>query len=287
MRHIWIVGIVLMMSPGASAMDPWSFNGRCTEGVVKQATPSVDLTKMRGSAISCDAATIIELGNGRKLVQFAQKRGNLSPPGFAGGQFKFTGNNYSLIVDRVHPQRTLSGKTPEQIFSEGATSAVPAEGYCFFSNSDFSKLTEFSCVTKTENADTKIVYRLLFKVDDVSVKRNLQGSNADAAPTLPSQTSKDEKSFDRIFEYTIFSQTLPDGKHPVWVYSQSGEKIIRVDMPSLDMCVVTPSSEADWGVIKSRNYDVIGKASRGWDFALEIWKAAFQRYMVVGQPKRC
>jgi len=58
-------------------------------------------------------------------------------------------------------------------------------------------------------------------------------------------------------------------------------------MPSLDMCVVTPSSEVDWGVIKSRNYDVIGKASRGWDFALEIWKAAFQRYMVVGQPKRC
>lgn len=287
MRHIWLVGIVLMISSAASAMDLWSFNGHCTEGVVKQATPSVDMTKMHGSAISCDAATIIELDNGRKLVQFAQKRGNLSPPGFAGGQFKYTGNNYSLIVDRVHPQRTLSGKTTEQIFSEGATSAIPAEGYCFFSSSDFSKLTEFSCVTKTENADTKIVYRVLFKVDDISVKRNLQGSNADPAPTVPPQTSKDTKSFDRIFEYTIFNQTLPDGKHPVWVYYQSGEKIIRVDMPSLDMCVVTPSSDADWGVIKSRNYDVIGKASRGWDFALQIWKAAFQRYMVVGQPRRC
>lgn len=287
MRHIWLVGIVLMISSAASAMDLWSFNGHCTEGVVKQATPSVDMTKMHGSAISCDAATIIELDNGRKLVQFAQKRGNLSPPGFAGGQFKYTGNNYSLIVDRVHPQRTLSGKTTEQIFSEGATSAIPAEGYCFFSSSDFSKLTEFSCVTKTENADTKIVYRVLFKVDDIFVKRNLQGSNADPAPTVPPQTSKDIKSFDRIFEYTMFNKTLPDGKHPVWVYYQSGEKIIRVDMPSLDMCVVTPSSDADWGVIKSRNYDVIGKASRGWDFALQIWKAAFQRYMVVGQPRRC
>jgi hypothetical protein len=168
-------------------MDLWSFNGHCTEGTVKQATPSVDMTKMRGSGISCDAATIIELDNGRKLVQFVQKRGNLSSPGFAGSQFKYTGNNYSLIVDHVHPQRTLSGKTPEQIFSEGANSAIPAEGYCFFSNSDFSKLTEFSCVTKTENADTKIVYHVLFHVDDISVKRNLQGSNTDAAPTVSPQ----------------------------------------------------------------------------------------------------
>jgi hypothetical protein len=106
------VGIVLSVSPAtASAMDLWSFNGRCTEGAVKQAIPSVDMTKMRGSAISCDAATIVELDNGRKLVQFVQKRGNLSPPGFGGGQFKYTGNNYSLIVDHVHPQRRLSGKT--------------------------------------------------------------------------------------------------------------------------------------------------------------------------------
>jgi hypothetical protein len=41
------------------------------------------------------------------------------------------------------------------------------------------------------------------------------------------------KSFDRIFEYTIFDQTLPDGKHPVRVYYQSGDKIVRVDAPSL------------------------------------------------------
>lgn len=139
-------------------------------------------------------------------------------------------------------------------------------------------------MTKTENADTKIVYRVSFKVDDISVKRNLQGSNE--VSTAPAKNPKD-KRFDRIFEYTIFSQTLPDGKHPVWVYYESGDKFVRVDMPSLDMCVVTPRSEADWGVIKSRNYDVIPKATREWDFALEVWSAAFQRYLVVGQPKPC
>jgi hypothetical protein len=284
MRHIWLVGILALACPSVSAMDLWTLNGHCMVGVVKQAPPSVDMRDMRGSAISCDAASIMELDNGRELVQFVQKRGKLNPPGFAGAEFKYTEGNYSLIVDRVYPQRTLSGKTTEQIFSEGAKSAIPAEGYCLFSNSDFSRLTEFSCVSKTENAETKIVYRVSFTVDDISVKRNLQGSNQ--APVVPAQNPKD-KSFDRIFEYTIFSQTLPDGKHPVWVYYESGDKIVRVDMPSLDMCVVTPRSEADWGVIRSKNYDVIPKATKGWDFALEIWSAAFQRYLVVGQPKPC
>jgi hypothetical protein len=260
MRHIWLVGILVAACPGASAMDLWTFNGRCAEGVVKQAEPSVDMRNMRGSPITCDGASIMELDNGRKLVQFVQKRGKLNPPGFAGAEFKYTDGNYSLIVDRVYPQRTLAGKTTEQVFGEGAKSAIPAEGYCFFSDPDFSKLTEFSCVTKTENADTKIVYRVSFKVDDISVKRNLQGSNE--APLAPAKNPKD-KSFDRIFEYTIFSQTLADGKHPVWVYYQSGEKIVRVDMPSLDMCVVTARSDADWGVIRSKNYDVIPKATKG------------------------
>jgi hypothetical protein len=284
MRNIWLVGILVLACPRASAMDLWTFNGRCTEGVVKQAPPAVDMRNIRESPVPCDAASIAEFDNGRKLVQFVQKHGKLNPPGFAGAEFKYTEGSYSLIVDRVYPQRSLVGKTTEQIFSESANSAISAEGYCFFSDSDFSRLTEFSCVSKTENANTKVVYRLSFKVDDISVKRNLQGLNQ--APATPAQNPKD-KSFDRIFEYTIFSQTLPDGKHPVWVYYQGGDKIIRVDMPSLDMCVVTPRSEADWGVIRSKNYDVIPKGTRQWDFALEVWSAAFQRYLVVGQPKPC
>ncbi len=198
MRHIWLASILASAPLSASAMDLWTFNGRCVDGVVKQAPPTVDMQSMRGSPISCDAASIMELDNGRKLVQFVQKQGKLNPPGFAGDELKYTKGKYSLIVDRVYPQRTLAGKSREQILNEGAKTAIPAEGYCFFSVSDFSKLTDFSCVTKTENADTKIIYRVSFKVDDISVKRNLQGSNESSPTTPPPQKSR-ESSFDRIF----------------------------------------------------------------------------------------
>jgi hypothetical protein len=278
------VGVLIAAcSSQASGMDLWLFNGVCKDSLVNQGSPNVDMRNAPGSVISCDAASIMELDNGRILVQLAQKHGKTLPPGFAGSEFKYTEGNYSLIVDRVYPQQILAGKTTDQIYGEGGKTAMPAEGYCFFSNSDFSKLTDFSCVTKTENADIKILYSVSFKVDDISVKRNLQGFNESSH----SAASQAAKGFDRIFEYTMFNQTLPDGKHPVWIYYQTGEKIVRVDMPSLDMCAVTPRSSADWDVIKSKNYDVILKASKDWDFALEIWKAAFQKYMVVGQPKAC
>jgi len=93
MRHIWLVGILVLACPGASATDLWTFNGRCTEGIVKQAAPSVYMRNMRGAPIACDAASITELDNGRKLVQFVQKRGKLNPPGFAGAEFKYTEGN--------------------------------------------------------------------------------------------------------------------------------------------------------------------------------------------------
>ena len=116
MRHIWLAILLLGICHDALATDIWTFNGRCTVGVVKQAPPTVDMRNMRGSPIACDAASIMELDNGRKLVQFVQKRGELNPPGFAGSEFKYTEGNYSLAVDRVYPQRALAGKTQEQIF---------------------------------------------------------------------------------------------------------------------------------------------------------------------------
>jgi hypothetical protein len=58
-------------------------------------------------------------------------------------------------------------------------------------------------------------------------------------------------------------------------------------MPSLNICVVTPRSMADLALIKSGYYDVVPKATKDWDFALEIWQAAFQRYLIVGKPKPC
>ena len=100
-------------------------------------------------------------------------------------------------------------------------------------------------------------------------------------------TASKDHSFDRIFEYTLFDKALPDGKHPTWVYFASRSGIIKVEMPSLDSCVVTSNSQADRGVIASKNYDEIAKGSGSWDFAIEIWNAAFSRYMIVGKPKSC
>jgi hypothetical protein len=150
----------------------------------------------------------------------------------------------------------------------------------------FSKLTDLSCVAKFEDQRSKIIYRVSFDVADITVKRNIPGA-AENAPASPPATSPQQGSFDRIFEYTLFNEALPDGKHPVWMYFQTGEKVIRVNMPSMDMCVVTPQSRADMGVINSKNYDVIPKGTEGWDFATQVWQAAFQRWLIVGQPKPC
>jgi len=91
--------------------------------------------------------------------------------------------------------------------------------------------------------------------------------------------SADKVPFERIFEYTLFNEKLPDGKHPVWVYYQSKQMLVRIVVPSLDLCVVTQRSEADVGLLKSGNFDVIPKEQ--WSMALQIWRAAFQRDLLV------
>ena len=235
-RYLFIAGILsaVFWPSAASAMDLWSLNGHCKEGShVKRGSPYIDMHNIRGAAIDCDLATITEMDNGRKLIQFVKLHGRVLSPGFAGSEFKYTEGHYSLVVDRLYPERAVAGKV----------TAVPAnDGYCFFSDSDFSKLTEISCVAVTENSNTKIIYRIVFQIDDISVKRNLQGLNEDTPPTAAPRQSTGDRTFDRIFEYTMFNQTLPDGKHPLWIYYQSGDKIARVDMPSLDICAVTPGS---------------------------------------------
>jgi hypothetical protein len=163
----------------------------------------------------------------------------------------------------------------------------PVEGFCFFTNSDFSKLTNLSCIAKFEDRRSKILYKTRFNVADITVKRNIPDRDENAPASPPVTSSSQQGSFDRIFEYTLFNETLSDGKHPVWMYFQTGEKVIRVNMPSMDMCIVTQQSSADMGVINSRNYDVIPKGTEGWDFATQIWQAAFQRWLSVGQPKPC
>jgi hypothetical protein len=102
--------------------------------------------------------------------------------------------------------------------------------------------------------------------------------------------SAEPGTFAAISEYTMFDQMLPDGKHPVWVYYVSGPPkpiIVRLTMPSMDMCVVTPESKRDMHIFEERSNHHLVKGSREWIFAEEVWQVAFKRYLLVGQPQRC
>jgi hypothetical protein len=84
------------------------------------------------------------------------------------------------------------------------------------------------------------------------------------------------------------NETLPDGKHPVWVYYEmKGKTIMRITMPSLDMCGVMQDSKSDIDILNN-NIDIpIEKGSDDWNMALDIWKTAFDKYMLTGSPTHC
>lgn len=138
-------------------------------------------------------------------------------------------------------------------------------------------------------------HQLILKNDPFNVDHSTQLRVYECYPSLHSWDASEinanelptNGNFERIFEYTIFDKTLPDGKHPVWIYYQSRGEVVRIDMPSMGICVVTPESTADIGVINSKNYDVIDRSSPLWNLADDICKAAFQRHMIVGTPRHC
>jgi hypothetical protein len=90
---------------------------------------------------------------------------------------------------------------------------------------------------------------------------------------------------DKILQYMFADQTLPDGKHPTWVYYITGKAVVRVDMPSLDMCIVTGSSTKDMDLLNKKLLEVVPRSE--WKFALQIWKTAFDKYMITGTPHSC
>jgi hypothetical protein len=60
--------------------------------------------------------------------------------------------------------------------------------------------------------------------------------------------SADKGRFLAISDYTMFDQTRPDGKHPVWVYYLSDSPnaiVVRIVLPSMDICEVTPQSKRE------------------------------------------
>jgi hypothetical protein len=118
----------------------------------------------------------MELGNARKIVQFGLKQSELVPPGFSGGAFKYFDGHYALVLDTVYPQRSIAGKTTEQIYGETMKTTMPTEGYCFFNDANFNKLTQISCIAKSESEDANISYNLTFEISDITVKRYNEGS---------------------------------------------------------------------------------------------------------------
>ncbi len=172
--NVLIASLAIVFSYPALAMDVWIFHGACKDSTVKQGSSHAD---NQVSAISCDAGYIMELGNGRKLVQFGLKQSELVPPGFSGGAFKYLDGHYALVLDTVYPQRVIAGKTTEQIYSETMKTVMPTEGYCFFNDANFSKLTQISCIAKAESEDKNISYNLTFEISDITVKRYDEGSH--------------------------------------------------------------------------------------------------------------
>ncbi len=281
LRNALFVSIVAFtLCTDAEAADLWTFQGNCEQAYVKRGRPDVDMGPLKGNPFQCELAFVMKFDNGRTSVQFMSKRGRIMPPGFSGGRYETTENGYSLVLDKVYPERKLTGKTTGPEFKEISENRLDAEGYCVFDNQDFSKMSYFMCITKTiPSDDLKIVYRIPFVVREASFKSNF------AEPS--SRTRRSDGDFERIFQHTLDDKILPDGKHPVWIYFQSKENTVRIDMPSMDMCVVTAESSADMSLIGSKKYDVIEKSSPDWNFAHDIWKAAYQRYLIVGEPRRC
>lgn len=111
-----------------------------------------------------------------------------------------------------------------------------------------------------------------------------------AAVLASAPVKADRGSFAAISDYTMSEQNLPDGKHPVWVYYLSdGPRmtIVRIEMPTMDMCVVTPRSKRDMDISQPEASHHLIKGSPEWKLAEDIWDNAFQRHLIVGEPQRC
>ena len=166
--------VLALICSDAIAADLWFFNGRCTDAIVKMGSPYEDMHNIRGTKIQCDSAILTELDNGRKLMQFTQKRGDrITPLGFAGTAY--VRNEHQLLmlpIDRIYPRRAM-GATPEETFAGAGNAIDGAEGACIFGNADLTKAAELSCVAKVENDKTKIIFRVVFTVSDVTIKRNM------------------------------------------------------------------------------------------------------------------
>jgi hypothetical protein len=135
--------------------DTYVYNGTCEHSYSKQGEPEVDLTKQLGKPISCDAITLSIMANGHVLIQFAQKKGPVTPLGFAGDHLDYDSNpNFVTVpLNRIYLQHTSAPGNPEVI--DGI------EGYCFLDGPmNLRALRGLSCAAKVELGTQRLVYHI-------------------------------------------------------------------------------------------------------------------------------
>ena len=171
-RLAFIFFFVFSVLP-AQAATAYFFSGTCRDSRVKIGKLEDDLAKEPGDPIHCDVAVLLELKNGRKLMQFVTGIGAL---GFSGATLDQNTNPNMVIlpVDRLYPVRDLGTTAEEQLKrssqAEGAIDDV--EGYCFFQPKKLARVTSLSCVTKYEKRGIKTVHSIKMDVRKVTRKTN-------------------------------------------------------------------------------------------------------------------
>lgn len=136
MRFEWLRAVLLFFSlllleflcrSSASAATAWLFDGQCYNSHVKWGTLDEDLTKEAGDPIHCDKAVLIELRNGRKLINFTTGRGVL---GFAGPGIDRQVNPTMAVlpIDRIYPIRDIQGMSRNEVVAGGAKREGALEG---------------------------------------------------------------------------------------------------------------------------------------------------------------
>lgn len=178
-KYFACIGLTACLSTNIAKADTmWFFEGECHDSRVKWGTPVDDMSKEPGDPIHCDKAVLMELANGRKLMQFVTGLGVL---GFSGREIdKVTNDKMAFIpIDTIHTIRDLGTKSGEiyDRSSKGEGMLRGVEGFCFFQAKDIKSSDSVSCVSKYEHDNKKAVYSVQMKVNKVSKKLLLPTPN--------------------------------------------------------------------------------------------------------------
>ena len=143
---------------------------------MKSGPDEADLGKLQGAPIACDVGVLLTaLPNGHSIMQFSLRRGEkVGPLGFGGTAISHTANrNFAVLpVAHIYPRKRL-GASPEETYADAlGGKPLDGEGFCFFGQ-DIAKSTSVDCVSKVESRGEKIVFTVRFKVDKVSIEKNL------------------------------------------------------------------------------------------------------------------